>query len=127
MTLRDQIKAASDLLESEIVPVPEWDCTLTIKAMSGRQRDQLELTASKAKETGAPADIRARYIVACAFDNEGNPVFKAEDVSWLTHKSAKVLDPLFEACLRVNGIREQDVDGLEKNLESGQSDDSGSS
>lgn len=69
-------------------------------------------------------NARAKLIVLCAVDEGGRPLFTEDDVRALGRKAAKPLDRLFDACRRLAGLSEDDVDRLTEDFGSAQSDDS---
>ncbi len=69
-------------------------------------------------------NIRAKLVALTVVDEQGNRIFKDEDVKWLGNKSAAALDRIFEVAQRLSGLRDEDVEELAKNSESDLSDDS---
>ena len=129
MTLltREQILAASDL-PTEQVAVPEWGGEVIVKALSGAERDRFE--AGSMQQHGNRRElrlenIRARLVAVAVVDETGRRLFTDADVAALGRKSAAALNRVFEAASRLSGITDADIEELEKNSSSGQSDDSG--
>lgn len=117
MNLRDQILGADDI---RLVPVevPEWKATVYVRMLSGTERDRFEASLVKGQgKQRAPdlANLRARLVVLCAVDAEGNRIFKDEDVAALGAKAAAPLDRLFTAAQSLNGLTEKDVEELAGN------------
>lgn len=113
----------------EDVHVPEWGTYVRIQGMTGAARDAWETSVYEHKEkTGSviPPNMRAGLVARCAVNAEtGEPLFTSKQITALGNKSGKALDRLFEVAQRINGITEEDIEELEKNSESDQSDDSG--
>jgi hypothetical protein len=122
---KDDILAADDLTR-ELVHVPEWGGDVWVGTMTGRERDAFEADFSLRDDPAQRRDFRARLLVHCLVDNEGERLFSPADVEALTAKSAAALTRVFDVATRLNRLTEKDVAELEGNFESGQADDSGS-
>ena len=110
MSLRDLILKADDLKRVP-VEVPEWETTVYVRTMTGLEQDRFEVFA---KEEGG-LNVRAALLVASVCDEDGQPVFVAEDIPALGEKSGAALDRLVEVAMRLSGIGKKDMDALEKN------------
>jgi hypothetical protein len=129
-------KSAADILAIDDLPrkevwVETWQTWVCMQGMTGAQRDAFEASIverdGKSTKTNLQ-NLRARLVAACAVDPEsGEPLFSQDQVRALGEKSAAALQTLFDVAKEFSGISDDDVDELEKNLESGQSDNSGSS
>lgn len=114
---REQVR---DIQDREIVKVktPEWgkgECVF-VRSLSGGERDELEGAVRSAQVSGAiNKDARARFCSAFTCDADGVPLFTLADVDWLTGKSAAVLTRIMDAGMKLNAMREKDVEELEKN------------
>ncbi len=105
----------------EVVTVPEFDGTVSIKGMTARQRSKFEeqfTTAAGNPNRKRRAQMRERLIVACCVDDDGQPLFTEEDVPAIGDMPAVVIEPLVDACQRVVGFTSADVESL-----TGKSDD----
>lgn len=130
MLTRDDIFRAVDV-HTEVVDVPEWGGAVTVRGMTGRERDQYEQSMLVADKKGSlkpdMTDARARIVVACAIDADGNRLFADKgDVLMLSMKSAAALDRVSAVASVLSGISDRDLEDLVKNSGSDQSDDSGS-
>jgi len=130
MDLRAELKGIDDT-KVEAVIMPEWGGkTLYVRSLTGEERDYFEeqslVKKGKGRETSLK-NMRARLVVlsVCHGPTNYEPVFVPADVQWLTKKNSKPLDRLFEVAGRLSGITDRDLDELQKNSKSGQSDDSG--
>jgi len=102
------LRAADILSQSDVdyidVPTPEWgeDSFVRLKTLTG-----LEATVfQRSMETKAgKEDSLARIITLCAVDEEGKPLFTADDVVDLKRKSLRVLNRLQDAALKHNGFK----------------------
>ena len=122
-SLRESILTADDLTKVT-VEVPEWGVTVTVRVMTGEERDNWEaqLYARRTADKAANLlNLRARLACVVCIDGEGKRIFSDADADLLGKKSARALDRVFEAASRVNGLREQDVEDLTKNSPSGTS------
>lgn len=104
-SLRDQILAADDIA-TEPVEIPEWNCTLHVKSMTGKARAQM-LKQAADPETGE-MDYERLYpqvIVATCVDPEtGEYVFTNDDTEALNQKSGSVLERLATAGMKISGM-----------------------
>ncbi len=102
MTLRDQILAAKDF-RIDKVSVPEWNCEVYLRTMSGTQRSEYEQSVYK---DGKPETRHffAELLCRCLCDETGNLIFTSSDVAALSDKSAPVLARLAEAAAKINRV-----------------------
>lgn len=123
---RDQILNALDM-ESQVVAVPEWGGDVMVKGLTGAERDAFErrIVEMRGKKTQVNlTNIRAKLVALCAVDKDGKRIFTDADVVALGGKSAAALDRVFTVAQKLSGLTTEDVDELEKNLESALSEDS---
>ena len=114
---RDAILAVVDL-PSETVPCPEWGGEVSIRGMTGSERDAFEqsLFIGDADSKRFSADnVRAKLLVRCIVDENGERIFKDEDVEALGRRSAQVLDRLYDVAQRLSGIGKKDLESAVKN------------
>jgi len=126
---RDSILAAKDLNPVK-VDVPEWNCTLYLRMLTGTERDAFEalfVDIRTGRQRSVPDNVRSRLLVQVVSDAQGNRLFVDNEILALGAKSAAVLDRLFTIACAMNGLSERDVEDLEKNLPSALSGASGSS
>lgn len=111
---RQQIIDADDV-EYASVECPEWGGTVRLRSIRGTQRDAYEqsvISGSGADRKMNLRNARAKLIVLCAVDETGRPLFTAEDVTELGKKNAAPLDRLFDACRKLAGMSENDVERI---------------
>lgn len=119
---REEAHKAKDQQYGE-VPVPEWapdgdpnpeSWVLKLKGMTGRERDRFEASMAPKGNSKKPnmENFRARLIVQCAVDEEGQKLFNSGDIGWLGEKSAKSLSRIFDKCQELNGLSDSDVEEL---------------
>ena len=128
---KDDILAASDVTFEEI-EVPEWGGWVRVKALSGAERDWFEASVSGEERKGKKVrmnlrNVRARLVSMCLVDERGKRLFTPNDIEALGHKSAAALDRVFDAAMRLAGMRQEDIDELTENFPDGPNDDSTSS
>jgi hypothetical protein len=102
-----------------------------VRQMTGRERDLFERSLyvfdKDNKITTRLADFRAKLAVVTVCDEEGKAVFFPEDYELLSkNMSAAKLEKIVNAAQKLNAITEEDKEGLLKNLEVGQADNSNS-
>ena len=107
MLTREQILGSNDL-PSETVDVPEWGGQVSVRTMTGIDRDAFETTL--VGKEGKLDNVRARLVALTVCDKSGARLFGDEDVAALGGKSAKALDRVFSVAQRLNGIGAEQVD-----------------
>lgn len=115
MSLKDLILSADDR-PTATVKVPEWKCSVTIRAFSAGDRDAIEMQIASARLENKPVEnIRAKIAALIIIDENGNRVFTDAEIPVLAAKSAKALDRIFDAHLKLNKLTEDEADEYEKN------------
>ena len=61
------------------------------------------------------SNMRARLVVLCVVDGEGNRVFDDSDIEALGKKSGKVLTRLSDAIQLINAVGDNEVEEIAKN------------
>ena len=120
---KEQILDANDL-RTEEVEVPEWGGTITVRTLTGVERDQLE--ASVIGSTGEKnlANLRAKLVTLSVSDEEGRRLFTMDEAAKLGDRAARAVDRVVAGAQRLSGFSKQDVEDLKLNLSEGRSDDS---
>lgn len=111
---RQQILEADDLATRD-VDCPEWGGTVTVRTMTGTQRDRWE--ADRVTKDGEVnrVNIRSQAVALSLVGEDGELLFTEADVDALGRKSAKALDRVFDVVMKLNGIGAADVEEMEKN------------
>lgn len=125
---RDAILKAEDQDYDE-VECPEWGGTVRIRSISGAERDTFEASCIVQKGNNRTVNMknaRAKLIVLMAVDEHGARLFSEDDIRALGKKNARPIDRLFDACQKLAGLTDDDMDQLTANLEEAQTDDSDS-
>ena len=100
----------------EPVAVPEWGGTVHIREISISEKDSLEGSYDQANKSGAWwQDFRARLLVLCICDEQGNRLFSNDDVSKVAELPACGATRVWEAAATLNRLRKDDQETLEKN------------
>ena len=124
---RDDILKADDI-ETREVEVPEWGGTVLVRGLTGKERDAFE--ASVMRDRGKQgivrdlANIRAKLVVRCLVDDDGQRLFADGEAGVLGEKSAAVMDRLFEVAGELARMNDFDVEELAGNSGAGPAGDS---
>jgi len=74
-----------------------------VRAASGNDRDALEAAMVQLGEQRLQ-NLRARVFLWSTINDAGEPIFANEDLAWLGEQDALMLDRVFEANAKHNGI-----------------------
>jgi hypothetical protein len=126
---RDAILGAEDL-GTEIVDVGEWGGSVTVRGMTGKERDAFE--ASILERRGKrmvpnTANVRAKLVARCCLDENGDRLFTDSDAEALGAKSGAAIDRVYEVAARLSGMTDEDIDELVEGFGDPTSADSSSS
>lgn len=105
MGLKEQILAASDL-KQEKVEMPEWGCTVYVRAMSAAER---LVFVEKSGNTGI------RLCAQCLCDEQGNRLFTDEEAVELGKKSFDAIERICGIAMKLNGLGADAVESAAKN------------
>jgi len=118
---REAILNAVDT-KTELVSCVEWGGDVMLRGMTAGERDKWESSLFSTKRHGNSFEVvankdnlRAKFIVASAIDEQGKPLFTVGDIDALTAKSAAPMDRLFAVAQRLSGMTNEDIEELEKN------------
>lgn len=117
MSLRDQINAADDL-ELEAVEVPEWNCTVFVRNITGDEIDAWQAETYQVNGINVLVNkksLRARLLVKCLVDETGQRIYADDQAEELGAKNNKILVRLYEVAERLNAVTKKDVEDLAKN------------
>lgn len=103
---RDAILAADDRAYED-VPVPEWGGTVRVATVSAAAIERIR--GKLGKDDGT---LRASFLSAALVDENGAPLFTADDVEALAGKNNAVIAKLHDIANRLNNL---DVEAAEKN------------
>lgn len=110
---RASILAAKDII-TETFPIPQWGGDVTIRMLTGEQREELESRIQTFK-SGAKKSVRALAAVYSLVGEDGAPLFTQSDVAELAAKSGVALDTIFDHVLKLNAMTKAEAGELEKN------------
>lgn len=115
-----------------LVEVPEWGGAVYVRGLTGRERDQFELSMIETRGKSRRANLenmRARLVALCVVDAEenGKHLFTMADVSALGDKGADALQRVYAVAQTKSGLSTADVEELTDELGEEQSAGSGSS
>lgn len=112
---RNQILDADDL-KTEEVPVPEWGGEVLIRSLTGEQRDEYESSMFELSKNGTPkqnlANVRARLVMLCIVNEQGEQMFNKADIKLLGRKSAAALERVATAAQKLNAISDEDIEEM---------------
>ena len=110
---RQAILSASDISLAE-VKVPEWGGSVWVRVMDGRARDALDAFLARAIDKSGklanPQGMRTLVVRLTVCDEAGNALFSEQDDDALANKSSVVLDRIFHAAARLNGISDSAIE-----------------
>lgn len=105
MSLREKILAAEDI-QSEMVDVPEWGCTIEVRGMNGADRSRILETAASSED--GKIGIGSMYVetvIASAYDPDtGERIFSQADRDVLMSKSASAIDRIATVGMRLSAM-----------------------
>jgi hypothetical protein len=115
---RDDVLKAEDITAEE-VDVPEWGGSVLVRGLTGRERDEFEVSMT-VRHGGQMvqdfANLRARLVARCIVDEDGQRLFTDSDVAALGEKSAAAIDRVFTVASQLSGLGEKDVEELTANF-----------
>jgi len=115
VNLREQILNAPDLPE-EFLEVPEWECTIIIRALNGTER--ANLLQNNTLPNGRPDLVRmypALAILSVRDPETKELVFQPADRDGLNAKSGAALERIAQVAIRMNQLVPDAVDAAVKN------------
>lgn len=121
---RDAILGADDL-KTETVDVPAWGGKVTLRGLTGEERDAWEASRRQIRNLGTPQqevvlisdNARANLLVKCIVGEDGKRLFADRDAPALGKKSGKILDQLYDVAAALSGITEDTEEEIEGNSE----------
>jgi len=108
-SVRELILSVNDL-PRENVHVPEWDVTLCVQGLTGKQREEFEsaMLVRKGKRYDVDMrDMRARLVALAVVDADtGERIFNDADIPKLSEKSGAALERIVSVAQRLSGLDE---------------------
>lgn len=111
---KDALLSAAATLPTERVEVPELGAGsyVVVRGLTGSQRDAFEkgLWIQKGSKRVMTDNVRAKLLVKCLVDDAGALQYTDAHVSAIGNLRADVLERIFDACRRVSGMTEVDLE-----------------
>ncbi len=108
--LRNKILATNDSTV-QMVEIPEWDCTIEVRSMTGAARARIMALAMTEDGNADISNVYPEVIIGCSFDPEtGEPLFTSEDRDLLMSKNASALDRVATVASELSGFTAKAVD-----------------
>jgi hypothetical protein len=114
---RERILAIPDI-STEIVHVPEWKGAVTVRGLTGDERDDFEATCVRGRGRKTEVNLRnfrAKLVARACVTDDGNRLFSDEDALALGKKSGAAINRVYEVAARLSGLTEEDMEELAKN------------
>jgi len=118
---KEQILKADDL-QIKKVDVPEWKGYVFVRTLTAEE--SYEYNSNLLDKDGNVKEGRNLIVEYCSFimcNSKGERIFTFDDVTKLAKKNTKALLKVYEAGKKLNG---DEIEELEKNLETTRSEDS---
>lgn len=122
----EEILAAQDL-KYDAISVPEWGGDVRVRGATAEEYDEYDESCyTRRSENGKMvvqenfANARARLVVKCVVDEDGDPIFKPEHATALGKKNDAVIQRLYKRIQQLSGRTKEAQEKLEGNSEAGQ-------
>lgn len=99
---------------------PDGSGVVHIRVISSKERDHWEQSCFGGNKKGAPVSVRSKLVALVLVDESGKRLFSDLDSSLIDGLESSFVDPIFDEAMRLNKMRKEDVDELEKNSETTQ-------
>lgn len=113
---REAILSHRHDLPFEDVEVPQWGGLVRVRGLSGKDRDAYEASTiivragRKGLEEGRDLDnLRARLIVRCLVDEQGERLFHDGEYDVLGDLPGVIVNKLWEVASRLSGLGDEDL------------------
>jgi hypothetical protein len=118
MDIREHIRQINDTEGIEKLHVEPWGCDVWLRILTAREADKFQ--SSLINQKSGKVDMqntRAKFAVLVCCNEDGTPMFKAGDESWLGNKCAAALGAIYERGTKLNKMEDDAVDDEIKNCE----------
>ena len=102
----------SNEYEYKDVYIKQLDGEIRVRALSIKDQLAFEETATGNDDQ---SELMFQLILKCCIDEDGELMFKEEDVNNLKEKSADIIVTLFKSILSINNINQEEIDNIAKN------------
>ena len=110
-----EILAADDIL-TEVIEVPEWGGSVTIKAWTVAQADSYgKLIMANHKDETFISRLRETVVSMSIVDEDGKLMFNDKDMIALGKKSPAALNRVHKAVMALNKLQNEDGEEASKN------------
>jgi hypothetical protein len=124
MSLREKILAKQDIQE-QIVEVSEWEVSILVRGLTGRQRAKLLTEAVDEKGKPDLQKIYPELVILSSYDPETKEkVFQPTDRDAVVEKSGAALEKIAQVAMKISGLSPETAREAEKNLKETPSEDS---
>ena len=90
--------------------VKAWGGEVIVSEMTGMLRERWESLIFDDRGQLQKSNLRAKLLVCCLVDEEGNPLFSAEDHELLGRKDSRTIQRLHEIARELNPLDNSDVE-----------------
>lgn len=114
--LREKILNTKDI-KSELVTVEEWDATLEVRALTGKQRANVITSALGPNGRMDFEKLYPELVISSCYDPETKErVFEKTDKDLLNEKSGGALEKIAQVVIKLSGLKPDSVDESAKNF-----------
>ncbi len=120
---------SADDMKVEAVDVPEWGGKIYVRRLTGRERDEFEqlMNDRRAGKIMKVRGVITKIVALAACTEDGSKLFTSENAeAKLDEKACAPLMRVFDAALKISGMRDDDIQNLTEGLEASPSGRSGS-
>lgn len=103
---------------------PDGSGDVFIRVISSKERDHWEQGCFGSGKKGQPVSVRSKLVALVVVDESGKRLFSDADFSLIDALESSFVDPVFDEAMRLNKMRKEDIDDLEKNSETAQTSES---
>ena len=114
---KDDIFKADDLPTKDM-DIPEWGGTLTIRTLTGAERDEWE-SAFVNQDKIDIRGLKSRLVQFTTMNGDGQQMFTKADLQKINSKSASVIDRIFQVSQRLSGLTKEDAEEMVENSDAG--------
>jgi hypothetical protein len=111
---------SADDMKVEPVDVPEWGGRIYVRRLTGRERDEFEqlMNDRRAGKILKVQGVITKIVALAACNAAGNKLFTGGDAeAKLDEKACAPLMRVFDAALKISGMRDDDIQNLTEGLE----------
>lgn len=116
-----------DDLEVRDLDVPEWGGTVRVKALSGKERANYQLSITQFRgDEAIPnlTNIQAKLVARVIVDEDGKRMFSDQEINALGEKSGATLERIFNVGAEMAGLSDENIAQAAANLDETPSDES---